>query len=778
MTTPKLEPIDSIQPFIDLGYHTVPLNGKQLYRTPEGKKEGAKFTPNWHEQHSTTLNTLATPIGAMLTGKGQLVAIDCDSLVTWELFRKLDPDNTAYFESIGKLDKDGKEIKCGTILYLYSEGLPPSKKVKGDYDIDWFNGTGCVYLPTEPNKTKTTWLESEDGTLYNHNKELIELTYMPSDVKAILELIVVKPVEEKTVADTTHSSRAKGFLGRVLGDYDFRSLITNEQYEPAITRLLTPKEYRSELYHQQGHLHPNDVPARHDYQFQIMCRLAGDNTVDKDLARDVMYYFNSLWDKEKGGKGARSLKQLHAEIIDPIISGRQKNQSGEPYWVYDENWELITSFTVIDKLDNHLLEVFYATNIREYFVYDTSTDSIEAFKTKAQLIEHVVSIASHGINQHESIADMRNVRSVVEPLEDFGFIDNDKKFNLFEPTKALRIIADPSIHAEEYKEPREFIGYMEHFIPNEEQRTYLLALLVTKLKTFKYSPVVPYIIGTQGSGKGLLITILGNIMGDKYISTIQGSEFIKDFNKGWLEDKYFVNLDELNETLENREKENAKGLLKYYTGKDTFLCHGKGKDQYQAPMKAMFIMTANSNPLEIADNDRRIYYIKAPNTFISNPLCKAYDVDTVYKAIITQTEDIAYYLSTEIPVLKGNDYTTAPFNSDKAQMVFDSKKPINKLVDSLDSKEFRMLEDWLLNPIPLYKHHAEGRIYLDDLVEVFEDFYKGEDIDRYIKKAMKAKNLKQKQGYKNKVYWDIDGFSDYESELIAPIDNEAEDIRL
>ena len=197
-------------------------------------------------------------------------------------------------------------------------------------------------------------------------------------------------------------------------------------------------------------------------------------------------------------------------------------------------------------------------------------------------------------------------------------------------------------------------------------------------------------------------------------------------------------------------------------------------------MNAMFLMTANANPLSIEDNDRRIYYIATPNTFESSPQCKASEsADTIYQAIMAQMDDIAYYLATEIKLLKGNDYMTAPFNSGKNELIFSSKNTSEKIGWALKHQEFSMLEEYLINPDPLFNHHGEGKIYLADLVTVYQEHSNNDDADKIIKTIMKLFGFASKQGYKNKIYYSIAGLRDYEHKVadIEP-DEDAEEIRL
>jgi len=758
----KLTNITDTSQFIDRGYWTAPLGGKHIVRDSKGKKKGFNFFTSWKELYSNTRNQVPSPIGVILTGKGKnIVAIDCDCTKSYHLFKALDPTNTAVAVSVGKLDKDGEPIECGTFLYAYTDSLPANKSMKGQYDIDWINGVNSIFLPTEDNKTKLSWKEDEEGTLYNHDGEVVAISPMPQLVMDTLNAIIAfkeSEVEQtKSVAKTIYNQRARGYLGRILPNLEMEE----GEYNPEVTKLLTPRELRSKLYLSQGHLHPNDIDGGyHNYLFSIACNLAGDNSVDPQLATQTIEYINNL------GEDPIPHKKLHQQVIDGIVSGRQLNQFGEPYWRYDANWESLRSWTAVAKTNGDLIDIFYDQFNKDYFVYNTQTDRIMVFTKRGEVFEHISATTIEAYNQKEVISDMSNVQTVISPKEDFGYIEEDTKFNLFKPTKALRILADHTEYEPHYKEPTEFISYIEHFIPDEQQRIYFLSLLRTKLTTFDYSPVVPYIIGIAGSGKGVLMTIIERIMGREYVSRdVSGQMFISPFNKGWLEHKFFVNLNELAEGLQNKvEKTKALGDLKLYTGSDHFKCHGKGRDPYDAPQNAMFIMTANHNPLPIEDTDRRVYYISTPNTFDSSPQCQASkSSNDVYNTIINQTEDIAYWLATEVTNLKGNDYTTAPHHAGRNTIIFDSLPIGEKLVWALAKKEFKLIDNYLYEPIELFEHVNEGRVYLENLVNAYNQIGNVEDMDKVLKGLMKRYGFKQIIA-NNRIYWNIEGlgfFDDY-----------------
>jgi len=268
-------------------------------------------------------------------------------------------------------------------------------------------------------------------------------------------------------------------------------------------------------------------------------------------------------------------------------------------------------------------------------------------------------------------------------------------------------------------------------------------------------------------------------MGDQYVSKeVSGGLFISNFNKGWLESKYFVNLNELAEGLQTKaERTKAIGDLKLYSGSEYFQCHGKGRDPYTAPQRAMFIMTANHNPLSVEDNDRRVYYISTPNTFDSSPQCRASNSSRdIYYAITTQIEDIAYWLATEVKNLDDNHYTTAPHHTGRNSIIFDSLTIAEKIVWALKKQEFKLVEDYLYEPSVLFEHADKNRVYLANLEEAYNQIGTAENIGKVLKGLMKRYGFKQITT-NGEVYWHIEGMS-YVGDYTKKPDADAEDINL
>jgi len=589
---------------------------------------------------------------------------------------------------------------------------------------------------------------------------------MPDIVRATLELLKQPVIEHKDV--TAKQERGTGYLAHILNQFDLRG---TDDYYPLITRYLTPKEYRNTQYNKQNHLHPNDIQGSgHIYLFKIMCHLAGDITVDKELAIDTMRYLNDLWDEPY------PWKKLDKTVISPILSGKQTNPNGEPYWEYDENWE-DRGFMAADRRGN-LIEIFYDDIKDRYYFYNMTEDYISFTDTRSKAGEK-----ARGLFRELKNGELdahNNVRTLTDPTLDYGHID-DGNFNLFRKSEALNILHDPKEYEALYKRPTEFIDYIEHFIPNEEQRTYLLRLLKTKLMTFNYSPVVPYIIGVQGSGKDLLLSVLSDLIGNQYVETgVGGKQFLEQFN-GWLMDKYFIQLNELSNSLNNKsDKEAAQGLLKTYTGSQEVQIRRMHKDHFTYPQTAMFIMTANSSPLAIEDNDRRIYYIATPNTFDHSPQCRENGPTEVYKAIRSQTNDIAYWISTNYSNLSDLEYVRAPDSEGKMAIIFDTLPISIKITWALANQEFDLLNEYLLDPHLLFdvKHNSQGYVALGDVTRAYsaQTGKSIEDSNLIMKGAMKAQGFPYTRKTGNENFYTVKGIDLYDGSY--EIDPEADDIPL
>ena len=136
-------------------------------------------------------------------------------------------------------------------------------------------------------------------------------------------------------------------------------------------------------------------------------------------------------------------------------------------------------------------------------------------------------------------------------------------------------------------------------------------------------------------------------------------------------DTYFCQLDEFGNQLTNaREKDEALGKLKAYTGKRRITIRKMRTDGFSYDHNVTFISTANKNPFMLEDGDRRVCFLSTPTKFehyeLGVPLDNAYDI------IVSQIKDFCYYLATEVEELPKSEYVIAPDAPEKHRMVADS----------------------------------------------------------------------------------------------------------
>jgi len=244
-------------------------------------------------------------------------------------------------------------------------------------------------------------------------------------------------------------------------------------------------------------------------------------------------------------------------------------------------------------------------------------------------------------------------------------------------------------------------------------------------------------------------------------------------------DKYFVKLNELSDSINSaKDKQQAQVLLKLYTGLNEFEVRAMRADYMTYPQTAMFIMTANDAPLTIEDTDRRLYYIHTPNTFDHAPQCLASSPTQIYNAIMAQTKDIAYWLATEFTNLSDVDYVRAPDHEGKNEMIFMSLNTSTKIAWALASSEFDLLNEWLVDPKPIFRDDNRGRVYLKDLTAVYFEQSSSDEAESVMKQAMKAQGFKMHFGSHNDRYYEVPHLEMYDGCHPDVTDEDAEDIPL
>ena len=799
--------IESLEPFIEAGYYTVPLNSSTISRVKveetryrnkltkdkaskeqyeldsEGIEEYQHITykkkfkapENW-QQYTKTFNEIEASVGAIITGKlpntehddnehAEVVAIDCDSPEAYQLVSSLVPGYQAVIRSKDKRypakhptqPNQLMSPQPGTFLFKRHQDDPATinNLSIGDIHLEVFNGGNArmVFLPTANNKTKEPWAT------------LPELMEMPQALRALLTTLVQpspttsqQPQSLSSSTDYNNAMKLNPLISRFIGK--------DGQYDSQLFKVITPKQYRNEQYNKEGHRHPKTIEDRSDYLFKISTMLGTDSSIDKDMYLKAMAYINDLLPVPL------DQARLKAEITMPMSSGKACHD-GKVLWAYDKHWEM-QSLTLVNK-NGENIEYFYETEAQIYYEINHTSGHIGTLLNLSNVKNHLLVTMPIPLSKGELEQRIQTYRQVLLPHKPFGPVEGKPEYNTFKATEALMVLNNPKqyIESSPYTKPEAFIQYMETLIPDEADRKYLIRHLRTKLTTFAYSSVIYYIVGTHGSGKSLFSKIITSLVGDNYVSqNVSGAQLMEatGFN-GWLLNKYFVHFDELHREIGKRDAAKATERLKNYSGSTTFQARVMRTDTYQAPMTATFLLTQNGENMDIPPEDRRFFYVNTPNKL---PVELA---EAVLEEINTNLAGIAYYMATEYTNLSPAEYVNAPSNPGKLKAIENNMPLSTRLIYLIQQKDYATLyekAEQANQTDKLLEWHDKGRIKVDALVNIYETL-SGHEINKTVFLDLIKSMLKQPSSQRsgaNEHYCVADGWSEFipVSEIIEDID--------
>ena len=663
--------MQNIGPFINLGWHTVPLRG-ELKRREDGTKTEPVFEKGWRQKYKEIQNTVQSKLGGTMTGScSGIIAIDCDNDVTYELFKSLDPEYDFVFLSKGKLNKDGTEKLCGTIIYEYTTEVPDCFSINdGVLALDIYSNNGFVYLPTVANETKVPF----EG-------RLPKLKEMPVSTRVLLQQLKKTHKEVQTPTTRTNVITANCLAPLV------RQFVDGRKFLPGLFRVLTPRDFRDEpQYRQEGYLHPENVPEGRgsEYLSKVSAILGADISIDEELYISAMHDINELWPQPMDAD------RLDATITDRMVNG-QASVNGVAIWQYEEDWDSYR--LILQTKRQSSIELGYDDKRAMYYIVDVANENIQTPKTDAEFMSYVSSVAVSAPTKAELKSAIPLINVEAHPDKPFGFFAGSdptaRTLNTFIRTPELCIIQDPESYEKFYRRPHTTLKYFETLVPETGMREYLLKFLKRKLSTFEYSPVTLYFLGKPGTGKDTFVQIIEKIMG--LVAKPSAKEFLESYN-AWLLDTYFVQLDEYGDQLVTmRDREEAFGKFKAYTGKRNVQIRAMRTDGFQYLHHATFICTANKNPFGLEDGDRRIALFNTPTPLVEADWVE--DVVETHQQIMAEVKDFCYYLATEVGDLSGTEYMIPPTSASKQTLIADSMYASQKLAYVLKHGMLDYLKD-------------------------------------------------------------------------------------
>ncbi len=514
----------SIQPFIDLGWHTVPLTG-ELARLSDGTKTIPGFCKGWKEKYSKEINTVPAKLGGVLTGGlSNIIAIDCDNQATFDLFLAQCPEYKFIFFSRDK-PKGG-----GTLIFELDKELAISTFSIRDglIDIDIYTDNGFVYLPSDSNTTKVEWLAE---TL----NELPLVLPIPQSIKVLLTTLHRQyTLSKEGIAPIKRALATQQSVNYLAPQIE---LFIAKGFNTSLFRVITPRDFRDiEQYIREGYLHPNNVPDHRgsEYLSKVSAILGADPSIDSKLYYQAIKAINDLW------SAPMDAKRLDATIVKRMLEGGV-TIDGVNIWKYDDTWKS-KGLTFSNKLGESI-EVFFDDVRRLYYMVNHTKGDVSSFNRDNDIYSYIETVGSKGLPPRKELkVVMPIVRTISKPSLPFGSFMLDeytRSFNMFKQTPALAILNNPETYKKHYTKPTILLNYLDNLIPDKDSRDFVLRFLRHKLMTFEYSPIVLYFLGVPGSGKDTFIDILSIIMGSQHIAKPSVKEFLEQYN-GWLIDSYFV----------------------------------------------------------------------------------------------------------------------------------------------------------------------------------------------------------------------------------------------
>lgn len=704
--------------FIKAGWHTVPMKGK-LERLENGKKTLPHMEEEWRKKYTANFNEERVRLAGAISGaKSGFIAIDCDNDVTYTIFKALDPDYSFHFVS------KGKPAGGGTIIYRYTPDVGGFKLSNGTLALDFYSDEGFIYLPTEDNYTKESW----EGTV-----ELPVLNDAPPAVLAMLSTLKSKSAASGVVNTPAIRHTISNRLAPML-----ETFVKVKKYDAQLFKIITPYSFRDlPTYITKGHLHPEDIPAGRgsEYLSKVSAILGADISVSVELYTNTMMLINSFW------SDPMEKTQLLKTIINPMIEERS-TVDGKTIWQYDPHWEKMGF--IATTLNGNYIESFYDDVKGLYYLVNYTVPYVRTYSDKRPLITTLKTLLGRPVTETTYDTSKQLIRTSLNPSLEFGHIEGGDQFNLFRQTQELHILNNPAPYKSQYQRPNTIIKYFESLIPDDFVRSYVLSFIKTKLTTFKYSPVMLYMIGKPGSGKDTMVGILRTILGQDYVAKPDTKVFLEQYN-GWMIDKYIIQLDEYGNKLNRMsDKQEVLGKLKAYTGSAELQIRAMRSDGYNYLHCTTFIVTANSNPLPIETDDRRVCFIKTPNKLEREDwVIEQGGITVVQAAIKAEIMDFCYYLGTEIKTLRADDYVIAPYTSDKDNLIVDCMPAAEKIAYYIQNSKFEALAEWAVeyNIVDFTAGWDKGRLEDEKLQDLYSAVTEGQGLAHTVIRKLKELGL-------------------------------------
>lgn len=640
-----------VKNFTSLGIRTMPIgrDGYKLVRDPDTLK---KFVVNkdktiipfkeampsdWTEsygkhraEHSNTPlgGAICGQLSDLSPGEIEIIALDCDDLNTWTVFRALDPEYTFHFASIGKAG--------GTIVYLLPQELKTTfaysvknTTFKLDYMALRESGSNTmVYLPTTANETKEVL--PENATLGNPPAAIIALIKSLAPTKVVqtgkvFETTSRLPYNAPLLTKYVAEIRAIAEEGEGFGRQVIVSDVAKRVYQ-----VFTPKKFRSSTHYTKNHwIHPNDdeLTPYSEYIVGVSAIAGADPSIDQELYLEFMQALNAQIDVPY------KPKRYLDEVLSPMVSGKSKI-NGDPIWQYDDKWDQ-HSLTVSNQY-GELLEYFIdEITPNQYYEYNHTSNILLKIRNLKNLQERLFSIDTKKGDELPSkslVKKMKLIQEIRTVQQEPGlYINQEGKtvINIEKAVFSLQILKDPSLYPEHISDSnlyaQAFDAFLAHLLNNDRESVHFMKqLLAYHGRKLEAIPIIIYIVGVGGAGKSEFAFILEKLFGSNVTRRPQPKHLTGQWND-FLENCAVLILSETGDAS-RRDQEGVKSILKQVTGERTMDISARFKPlRNNVPMFVLPVLLTNTPWYQEDVKDRRLFPIMPTTSLAESPVIAEFE---------------------------------------------------------------------------------------------------------------------------------------------------------
>lgn len=194
-----------------------------------------------------------------------------------------------------------------------------------------------------------------------------------------------------------------------------------------------------------------------------------------------------------------------------------------------------------------------------------------------------------------------------QPYPIFEFV-GERQVNTYRPMR-LPAHGDPSIGFE----------LLANLLPHTEERVWFTQWLASKIRNpaSRGPGVIMVADDTYGTGRGSLISLMSDMLGEKYVrridfETLTGKNYQSQYNE-WMTESLLVTVDEAQEATHDRARfharqsayEHLKGIIDPASARVEIKRKGISNSQ-AATFTSVFVATNHADALVIPANDRRL----------------------------------------------------------------------------------------------------------------------------------------------------------------------------